>query len=120
MIIYYERGTLKWILKKNARLRELLKKDEIVVAPGCHDTLTARIIQETGFPVAYMGGNGSMASYIGLPDIGLNTETEMVTRARYCTAKLILCTAKLILYTQGVEMGQDIIVLGTWQSYLES
>lgn len=24
-----------------------------------------------------------------------------------------VCTAKLILYTQGVEMGQDIIVLGT-------
>ena len=23
------------------------------------------------------------------------------------------CTAKLILYTQGVEMGQDIIILGT-------
>ena len=82
--------------EKNARLRELLKKNEIVVAPGCHDTLTARIIQEIGFPVAYMGGNGSMASYIGLPDIGLNTETEMVTRARYIAQVLdipLICDA---------------------------
>lgn len=36
----------------------------------------------------------------------------------YCAQERIyliaeICTAKLILYTQGVEMGQDIIVLGT-------
>ena len=27
-----------------------------------------------------MGGNGSMASYLGIPDIGLSTATEMITR----------------------------------------
>lgn len=69
--------------KKNAKLRELLKQPGIVVAPGCYDGLTARLIQKNGFPVAYMGGNGTMASYLGIPDIGLGTATEMVTRARY-------------------------------------
>ena len=68
---------------KNARLRELIAGPGIVVAPGCHDGLTARLIQKNGFEVAYMGGNGSVASYLGLPDIGLATQTEMVTRARY-------------------------------------
>ncbi len=70
-------------VKKNARLRELISQPGIVVAPGCHDGLTARLIQQNGFQVAYMGGNGTMASYLGIPDIGLGTATEMVTRARY-------------------------------------
>lgn len=47
-------------VKKNARLRELISQPGIVVAPGCHDGLTARLIQQNGFQVAYMGGNGTM------------------------------------------------------------
>ncbi len=70
-------------VKKNARLRELISQPGIVVAPGCHDGLTARLVQQNGFQVCYMGGNGTMASYLGIPDIGLGTATEMITRARY-------------------------------------
>lgn len=83
-------------VKKNARLRELLREPGIVVAPGCHDGLTARLIQQNGFSVAYMGGNGTMASYLGIPDIGLGTATEMVTRARYLAEVLdipLICDA---------------------------
>ncbi len=83
-------------VKKNARLRQLLKEPGIVVAPGCHDGLTARLVQQNGFQVAYMGGNGTMASYLGIPDIGLGTATEMVTRARYLAAVLdipLICDA---------------------------
>lgn len=82
--------------KKNARLRELLRGDEIVVAPGCHDGLTARLVQQNGFPVCYMGGNGTMASYLGIPDIGIGTATEMITRARYLASILdipLVCDA---------------------------
>lgn len=82
--------------KKNARLRELLKKPGIVTAPGCHDGLTARLIQKNGFPAAYMGGNGTMASYLGIPDIGIGTATEMITRARYLAEILdipLICDA---------------------------
>ena len=70
-------------VKKNARLRELISQPGVVVAPGCHDGLTARLVQQNGFQVCYMGGNGTMASYLGIPDIGLGTATEMITRARY-------------------------------------
>ena len=83
-------------MKKNARLRELIAQPGIVVAPGCHDGLTARLIQKNGFQVAYMGGNGSMASYLGIPDIGLSTATEMITRARYLAEILdipLICDA---------------------------
>ena len=70
-------------VKKNARLRELISQPGIVVAPGCHDGLTARLVQQNGFQVCSMGGNGTLASYLGIPDIGLGTATEMITRARY-------------------------------------
>ena len=82
--------------KKNARLRELINQPGIVVAPGCHDGLTARLVQQNGFQVCYMGGNGTMASYLGIPDIGLGTATEMITRARYLAEVLdipLVCDA---------------------------
>jgi carboxyvinyl-carboxyphosphonate phosphorylmutase len=63
------------------RLRELLAAKEIIVAPGAHDALTARIIARTGFPVVYMTGYGQSASHLGYPDVGLMTQTEMATRA---------------------------------------
>lgn len=83
-------------VKKNARLRELINQPGIVVAPGCHDGLTARLVQQNGFQVCYMGGNGTMASYLGIPDIGLGTATEMITRARYLAEVLdipLVCDA---------------------------
>ena len=83
-------------VKKNARLRELISQPGIVVAPGCHDGLTARLVQQNGFQVCYMGGNGTMASYLGIPDIGLGTATEMITRARYLAEVLdipLVCDA---------------------------
>ena len=83
-------------VKKNARLRELISQPGIVVAPGCHDGLTARLVQQNGFQGCYMGGNGTMASYLGIPDIGLGTATEMITRARYLAEVLdipLVCDA---------------------------
>jgi len=63
------------------KLRNRLKEDEILIAPGAHDVLTARIIELTGFDAVYMTGYGTSASVIGRPDVGLLTQTEMVQRA---------------------------------------
>jgi len=64
------------------RLRECLKTNEILMAPGAPDALTARLIQRAGFPAVYMTGFGATASRLGMPDIGLLTQTEMTTHAR--------------------------------------
>ena len=83
-------------VKKNARLRELMERPGLIAAPGCHDGIGARIIQKLGFDVCYMGGNGTMSSYLGRPDIGLGTATEMITRARYlaeCIDIPLICDA---------------------------
>jgi len=64
------------------RLRELLSRDELLVAPGVYDGISAALVRKLGFPVGYMTGAGVVASAYGLPDIGLATQTEMVDRAR--------------------------------------
>lgn len=50
------------------------------MAPGAHDALAARIIEHVGFDVVYFTGYGQAASYLGRPDVGLLTMTEMATR----------------------------------------
>lgn len=62
-------------------LRSLLARDQILVAPGAHDVLTARIIEREGFEAVYMTGYGTSASVLGRPDVQLLTMTEMVQRA---------------------------------------
>jgi 2-methylisocitrate lyase-like PEP mutase family enzyme len=65
-----------------ARLRELLDRRDLVVAPGVYDGISAHLTKRTGHTAAYLTGAGVAASGFGLPDIGLVTQTEMVERAR--------------------------------------
>jgi 2,3-dimethylmalate lyase len=83
-------------MDKNAQLRQLLARPGILMAPGCHDALGARIIEEAGFSVAYMTGNGVSGSMAGVPDAGLLTMTEMVDQARRIASAIdipLICDA---------------------------
>lgn len=64
-----------------ARLRQLLGKPGLTVAPGVYDGLSAALVRETGFPAAYLSGAAVSASAVGQPDIGLATLTEMANQA---------------------------------------
>lgn len=64
-----------------SRLRALIDDPELVVAPGVYDGISAALVQQSTFPVAYMTGAGVSASAVGLPDIGLATMTEMLAQA---------------------------------------
>ena len=66
----------------NARqtLKQLLKRNKLLVAPGCFDGLSARLVQEAGFEAAYLSG-GAVARSMGIPDIGLVTMSESIERA---------------------------------------
>jgi 2-methylisocitrate lyase-like PEP mutase family enzyme len=63
-------------------LRTLVASGRIVVAPGAMDSLSARLVERAGFPAVYMTGLGATASRLGMPDIGLLTQTEMTEHAR--------------------------------------
>ena len=57
-----------------------LASGEMIIAPGCYDGLTAKLIERAGFQACYMTGAGTASSH-GLPDYGLLTATEMVANA---------------------------------------
>jgi 2-methylisocitrate lyase-like PEP mutase family enzyme len=71
-------------------LRQRLGTAGMVIAPGCHDALGAKIIEKAGFEAAYMTGNGLSASLIGAPDIGLLSMSEMTARARAISAAITI------------------------------
>ena len=67
---------------KRRRLRELLSRPSLLVAPGAYDAFGARIVEQVGFDAVYLTGNGIAASMIGQPDVGLISSTEMIDQAR--------------------------------------
>ena len=67
--------------KATTRLRELIAGDEVVVAPGVFDGLSARLVEQAGFPAVYASG-GAIARSAGIPDLGLLGVGEVVERLR--------------------------------------
>jgi 2-methylisocitrate lyase-like PEP mutase family enzyme len=67
-------------MNQRKTFKQLLKRDQLLVAPGCFDGLSARLVQEAGFEAAYLSG-GAVARSMGVPDIGLVTMSEVIERA---------------------------------------
>jgi 2-methylisocitrate lyase-like PEP mutase family enzyme len=74
-------------MPNNATLRDLIKPGKMLVAPGAYDCITARLIEQAGYPVVYMTGAGTSIS-LGYPDFGLVTMTEMVANAGRLAASI--------------------------------
>jgi 2-methylisocitrate lyase-like PEP mutase family enzyme len=64
------------------RLRALLKRPGLLVMPGCHDAMSARLIAEAGFELGFMSGFAVSAVRLGMPDTGLISYAEMVDQGR--------------------------------------
>ena len=60
-------------------LRALLARDEVVVAPGAFDGLSARLVEQAGFPAVYASG-GAISRSAAVPDLGLLSMTEVIER----------------------------------------
>lgn len=63
-----------------AALVDRLRNRTFTIAPGVFEMISARIADTIGFPAIYMTGYGAVASYLGLPDAGIATYTDMVDR----------------------------------------
>ncbi len=75
---------------KNKRLRELWGQSEIVSSVGVHDAFSARLAEQAGLDVLFLGGFGVSASRLGLPDLNFVTQTEMEDSIRRITARLTI------------------------------
>ncbi len=65
---------------QTGKLRDLLRGNDMVIAPGAYDGITAKLIAQAGFSAVYMTGAGTAAS-LGYPDFGLVTMSEMADNA---------------------------------------
>jgi carboxyvinyl-carboxyphosphonate phosphorylmutase len=96
-----------------ARLRALLESGQTIVAPGAFDPLSARLVEEAGFPAVYMTGFGTSAALIGRPDVGLLTMTEMAGNA----GRIAACVDIPVIADADTGYGNPLNVIRTVQTY---
>ncbi len=66
-----------------SRVQQLLDQHKVLVFPGVYDTLSAKIAERCGCPLAFVSGYSVAATTIGEPDLGLLSQMEMIERARH-------------------------------------
>ncbi len=64
------------------RFRDLLRSPGVIRSLGAHDVFTARLVEAAGLETVFIGGFGTSASLLGLPDVGFLTLTEMAEAVR--------------------------------------
>ncbi len=95
------------------KLRELLTAKDQIVTFGIHNPMQAMIAEKAGYGAVYMGGHDTTAMMLGLPDVGLITETEMVTNAR----NIVRAVNVPVLADADTGYGNAINVIRTVRNY---
>jgi len=88
------------------RLRKLINAPEILVMPGVFDGFSARLVEQAGYPVAFITGSGISESRMGQPDVGIMGLEENVAGAR----ALVACTGMALLADGDTGYGNAINV----------
>ena len=63
----------------NRRLRDMLAQKKALLLPGAANALAARVIEDLGFEAIYITGAGVTNTFLGMPDIGLMSVTELAS-----------------------------------------
>jgi 2-methylisocitrate lyase-like PEP mutase family enzyme len=97
----------------NQHLRDLLRQRKAVLLPGAANALAARIIEDLGFQAIYVTGAGITNTFLGMPDIGLITLSEL---AAHVSAMRDVVTLPLIVdadtgFGNPINIGRTIQVL---------
>jgi 2-methylisocitrate lyase-like PEP mutase family enzyme len=67
-------------MSKAARLKSLIHASEILIMPGAHDPVSAKLIAEAGYDAVQASGLGISAAHLGLPDANILSMREMAGR----------------------------------------
>jgi carboxyvinyl-carboxyphosphonate phosphorylmutase len=95
------------------QLRKLFQEKGIIVAPGAHNGVSAKVIEKIGFKAIYATGYGASANVLGKPDIGLMSMSEMVTHMH----NMANATSLPIIADADTGYGNAINVMRTVQEY---
>ncbi len=98
---------------RHGRLRELLRTAPPVYAVGAHDALSARLVEQAGFDVVYMGGFATTASLIGRPDVGLLNGNQMIDNA----SRIVDTTTIPVVADADTGYGNALNVVTTVRAY---
>ncbi len=72
------------------KLRALLRQPGLITMPCCFDPLSAKLIEQAGFPLTFMSGFAVAAARLGMPDTGLISYGEIIDQGRnICSAVAI-------------------------------
>ena len=63
-------------------LGRIIAREGMLLAPGVYDALSAKLARQAGFEAMFISGYSVAASHLGVPDIGLLTQTEVIDAAR--------------------------------------
>lgn len=96
-----------------ATLRKLLEAPEILVLPGAHEGISARIAAALGFRALFCSDFGCSAVVLGKPDYGIISMTEMAAQIRAVAAVSNLP----VLGDGGCGYGNTLNVFRTVQEY---
>ena len=97
--------------RMTTRLRELMARPGLIVAPACHDPMTARTAERLGYPVVYLGGFAyGAASSVTEPRL---TMTEMVDAAR----RIASVVNVPLIVDAGTGFGDPMHVMRTVQEF---
>ena len=98
---------------KAQTLRRIIDSGEFIVAPGVFEMISARVADQMGFKALYMTGYGATASYLGLPDAGIATYSEMVD----CAGRIARGTSTPLIADADTGYGGLLNVHRTIQGY---
>jgi len=99
-------------MSKASELRELLRQNGMITAPGAYDCITARTVQQAGFSAVYMTGAGTAAA-LGYPDYGLITMSEMVENA----GRIAAAVSVPVIADADTGYGNELNVVRTVREY---
>ncbi len=69
-------------MKKTTALRQMLNERKALPVPGAHDSISAKLIEKTGFKALQVSGFGLAATLLGLPDMAFISFTEVLEFTR--------------------------------------
>ena len=95
------------------RLRKMINAPEILVMPGVFDGFSTRLVEQAGYPVAFITGSGISESRMGQPDVGIMGLEENVAGAR----ALVACTGMALLADGDTGYGNAINVWHTVRAF---
>jgi 2-methylisocitrate lyase-like PEP mutase family enzyme len=101
------------VAAKPQTIRDLLRENRPLVLGGVYDGLSTRLADRAGFEILFVGGFSVAATFLGEPDFGYLTQTEMADAAR----RICRLTRRPILVDADTGYGNPLNVLRTVELY---